>query len=77
MESRIEYLRSGEYNPACEAGLSPVTADLDWSLCDAKLKGEFDALIANGAVVSKGPPGAVVDRVGRRPRAQHFRYGAL
>jgi dTDP-4-dehydrorhamnose 3,5-epimerase len=50
--SRIEYLCSGEYSPGCEAGLSPLTTDLDWSLCDAGLKAEFDALVAGGAVLS-------------------------
>ena len=77
-ESRIEYLCSGEYNPACEAGLSPVTGDLDWSLCDAGLKGEFDALIANGAVLSeKDRQGLSLTAWAADPRAQHFRYGSL
>jgi dTDP-4-dehydrorhamnose 3,5-epimerase len=77
-ESRIEYLCSGEYNPACEVGLSPVTDDLDWSLCDAGLRDEFKALIAEGAVLSeKDRQGLSLTEWTADPRAQHFTYGAL
>ncbi|MEZ5286821.1 MAG: dTDP-4-dehydrorhamnose 3,5-epimerase [Vicinamibacterales bacterium] len=51
--SRIEYLCSGEYSPGCEAGLSPLAPDLDWSLCDPAIKAEFDALVASGAIISE------------------------
>lgn len=47
--TRIEYFCTGEYNPACEAGISPVAPDIDWSLCDPALKARFDALVANGS----------------------------
>jgi len=43
-ESHIEYFCSGEYSPSCEAGISPLAADIDWSLCDPQLKKEFDAI---------------------------------
>ena len=33
----IEYFCSGEYSPGCEAGISPLAEDIDWSLCDPKL----------------------------------------
>ena len=78
VESRIEYLCSGAYNQACEAGPSPVTGDLDWSLCDAVLKGEFDALIANGAVLSeKDRQGLSLTAWAADSRAQHFTYEPL
>jgi dTDP-4-dehydrorhamnose 3,5-epimerase len=48
-ETHIEYLCSGEYSPGCEAGISPLAADIDWSLCDPMLKSEFDS-------VAKGSP---------------------
>ena len=44
VESTIEYFCSGEYSPGCEAGISPVAPDLDWSLCDPSLKQAFDDL---------------------------------
>jgi dTDP-4-dehydrorhamnose 3,5-epimerase len=76
VDSRIEYLCSGEYNPACEASISLLTGDLDWSLCDPALKAEFDALVGRGAVLSEkdrvAPSlGAWTDD----PRARHFVYG--
>jgi dTDP-4-dehydrorhamnose 3,5-epimerase len=40
--SHIEYFCSGEYSPGCEAGISPLAADIDWALCDPGLKKEFD-----------------------------------
>jgi dTDP-4-dehydrorhamnose 3,5-epimerase len=57
-ESHIEYFCSGEYSPGCEAGISPLALDIDWSLCDPELKGEF------GAIVSAGPLMTEKDRKG-------------
>ena len=51
-ESTIEYACSGEYSPGCEAGISPLSADIDWSLCDPSLKAEFDALVANSPIIT-------------------------
>jgi len=45
--SLIEYFCSGEYSPGCEAGISPLAPDIDWSWCDPELKYRFDA-IASG-----------------------------
>ncbi len=42
-DSHIEYFCSGEYSPNCEAGISPLSTDIDWSLCNPALKKEFDA----------------------------------
>src|ERR1043166_2082030 len=33
--SQIEYLCSGSYNGNCESGISPLSEDIDWSLCDS------------------------------------------
>lgn len=52
-ESRIEYFCSGEYNPSCEAGVSPLAEDIDWSLCDRGLKSGFDAIVAAGPLLSE------------------------
>jgi dTDP-4-dehydrorhamnose 3,5-epimerase len=51
-DSVIEYFCSGEYSPGCEAGISPLAADLDWSLCDRALKLEFDALVQRGPLIT-------------------------
>lgn len=40
-DSYIEYYCSASYNGACEAGISPFSTDIDWSICDPKLKNLF------------------------------------
>jgi dTDP-4-dehydrorhamnose 3,5-epimerase len=52
-ESRIEYFCSGEYNPAGEAGISPLAEDIDWSLCDRELRSGFDSIVAAGPLLSE------------------------
>jgi len=34
----IQYLCSGEYSQGCEAGISPLANDIDWSLCSSNTK---------------------------------------
>ncbi|MBN1663345.1 MAG: dTDP-4-dehydrorhamnose 3,5-epimerase family protein [Deltaproteobacteria bacterium] len=43
-DSQIEYLCTGEYSPGCEAGISPLAKDINWSLADGSLKKEFDSI---------------------------------
>lgn len=40
-DSYIEYFCSGSYNGECEAGISPLADDIDWSICDPVLKNKF------------------------------------
>jgi dTDP-4-dehydrorhamnose 3,5-epimerase len=40
-DSYIEYYCSASYNGDCEAGISPFATDIDWSICDLKLKNLF------------------------------------
>ena len=40
----IQYLCSGEYSQGCEAGISPLATDIDFSLCDIVLKTAFISL---------------------------------
>jgi len=74
--SRIEYLCSGEYSQGCEAGISPLAPDLDWSACAPALKHEFDALIATGAIISeKDTSGVSLGAWQADSRARNFVYG--
>ena len=74
-ESRIEYFCSGEYNPACEAGISPMAADIDWSLCDPELKQGFDAIVAAGALLSdKDRKGHTLSSWIKNPDSNQFLY---
>ena len=52
-DTYIEYFCSGEYNPECEAGISPFAADIDWSFFDSELKGEFDAIASASPLMSE------------------------
>jgi len=40
-DSYIEYYCSGSYNGECEACVSPFAEDIDWSICDPKMKNLF------------------------------------
>lgn len=73
----IEYFCSGEYSPGCEAGISPVAEDLDWSLCDPRLKAEFDQIARGSAAVlsDKDRQGLSLTAWGADPRAANFVYG--
>jgi dTDP-4-dehydrorhamnose 3,5-epimerase-like enzyme len=51
-DSTIEYLCSGEYSPGCEGGISPLAADIDWSMCDPTLKADFDNLLSDSPLMS-------------------------
>jgi dTDP-4-dehydrorhamnose 3,5-epimerase len=48
----IEYFCTGEYSQGCEAGISPLAPDLDWTLCDAHLKKKFDRIIQDGPIIT-------------------------
>jgi hypothetical protein len=51
-DTLVEYLCSGEYNPKCEAGISPFSDDIDWSLCDPGLRAIFEQVAATTDLVS-------------------------
>lgn len=40
-DTTIEYYCTASYNPAGEAGISPLSEDIDWSLCEKNLRDEF------------------------------------
>jgi dTDP-4-dehydrorhamnose 3,5-epimerase len=52
-DSTIEYFCTGSYNPEGEAGISPLSEDIDWSLCDEALRSEFLKITSgNGLLMS-------------------------
>lgn len=74
-ETTIEYFCTSEYSPTTEAGISPFSKDLDWSLCDKTLKKQFDDLINNGAIVSeKDKKNLSLKEWGSDPRSENFIY---
>ena len=74
----IEYFCSGEWSPGCEAGISPLAPDLDWSLCDPKLREQFAGIAATTTLISdKDRDGLTVAEWAGDERAQNFTYGDL
>ncbi|HUI28803.1 MAG TPA: dTDP-4-dehydrorhamnose 3,5-epimerase family protein [Candidatus Acidoferrales bacterium] len=76
-DSRIEYLCSGEYSPGCEAGISPLAEDIDWSLCSPQLKSVFDnAIVRNGIFSEKDKNGLSLSNWLKDTRSDNFLYGS-
>ncbi len=77
-DTTIEYFCSGEYSPGCEAGISPLAADIDWSACDPALAATFRE-IAGGAplITDKDRDAPSVGQWERDGRSDNFVYGAL
>ena len=74
-ETTIAYLCTTEYKPACEAGVSPLSADLDWSLCEPNLKAAFDTITASGPVISaKDRDGLSLREWLEDERSKHYTY---
>jgi len=75
-ESHIEYFCSGEYSPGCEAGISPLAGDIDWSLCVPELKKEFDAIAsANPLMTDKDRHGLTLSSWLGNPNSEKFIFG--
>jgi len=73
----IEYYCTGEYSPGCEAGISPVADDIDWSLCDARLKRMFDEVAAGAMLLSdKDRDGFTLAGWAADARSAQFLYAA-
>jgi dTDP-4-dehydrorhamnose 3,5-epimerase len=51
-DSMIEYFCSGEYSSGCEAGISPLARDIDWTICEPALKKLFDDFILSEVIIS-------------------------
>jgi dTDP-4-dehydrorhamnose 3,5-epimerase len=73
--THIEYFCTGQWNPACEAGICPFAADLDWSLCQPELKARLDRLAASAVISPKDRQGFSLADWGRDARSQNFVYG--
>jgi dTDP-4-dehydrorhamnose 3,5-epimerase len=69
----IEYFCSGEYNPECEAGISPLADDIDWSLCDKTLKQLFDDVSSKTQLITdKDRNGLTLRKWEFDSRSDHF-----
>jgi dTDP-4-dehydrorhamnose 3,5-epimerase len=76
-DSQIEYLCSGEYSPGCEAGISPVSSDIDWSLSDSNLRELFDKVVVKEGILSqKDRDGLSLKQWLADARSDNFKYGS-
>jgi hypothetical protein len=74
----IEYFCSGEYSPGCEAGISPLAEDVDWTVCEPNLKDLFDSIAPLTSLISeKDKNGLSVSEWNRDERSNNFVYGKL
>jgi dTDP-4-dehydrorhamnose 3,5-epimerase len=74
----IEYFCSGEYSPGCEAGISPLAKDIDWSLCDEGLKKLYDGIVPTTVLITdKDKNGFSVGGWEKDERSNNFIYGEL
>lgn len=74
----IEYFCSGQYSPGCEAGISPLAPDIDWSLSDPELKRVFDQIaLSSDLITDKDRNGFSVSGWELDERSENFIYGEL
>jgi dTDP-4-dehydrorhamnose 3,5-epimerase len=72
-DTSIEYLCSGEYSPGCEAGISPLADDIDWSLCDPTLRETFDQMARETILITdKDRHGLSVNDWSHDERSRNF-----
>ncbi len=76
-DSAIEYFCTGEYNGSCEAGLSPYSDDLDWSLCDENLRKEFNNLKEKFIISEKDEKAMSFKEWDEDKRSDNFKYPDL
>ena len=74
-DTHIEYFCSGEYSPGCEAGISPLAADIDWRMCDSELKREFHSIAcADPLMTDKDRNGHSLSSWVSNPNSDYFLF---
>jgi dTDP-4-dehydrorhamnose 3,5-epimerase len=76
-DTTIEYLCTGEYSQGCEAGISPFSSDIDWSLCDVVLKTQLDQIVSSAIISDKDKQGLSLNDWMADDRSNNFLYREL
>jgi len=77
-DTLIEYFCSGQYSPGCEAGISPLSKDIDWSLCNKGLRQLFDDVVpSTNLITDKDKNGFSVTQWANSENSDNFIYGKL
>jgi len=73
--SIIEYFCSGTYSPGCEAGISPLSEDLDWSLCEKTVMEKFQSTLhSTDLITEKDRNGFSLTSWQNTPESGYFVY---
>jgi len=73
-DSYIEYYCSASYNGNCESGVSPFATDIDWSICDSKLKNLFFDMKDSFITTSKDLNGHSIESWMNSSDAENFKF---
>jgi dTDP-4-dehydrorhamnose 3,5-epimerase len=74
-DTSIEYFCSGEYSPGCEAGISPLAEDIDWSLCEQELRETFHQVASRTHLITAKDRSALsVSTWAEDERSENFVY---
>jgi dTDP-4-dehydrorhamnose 3,5-epimerase len=77
-DTLIEYFCTGEYSQGCEAGISPLAQDIDWSLCDLELRRLFERMASTTQLITeKDKNGLTVKAWNIDERSNNFIYGNI
>lgn len=77
-ETMIEYYCSASYNPQTEAGISPLSPDLNWSQCEEALKKIIDSIAPTTDLISQKDKNALTLKQWElNSRSDYFKYGPL
>ena len=77
-DTLMEYFCTGQYSPGCEAGISPWSEDIDWSLCGSTLKAKYDEMDYSTMLISDKDKNAYsVTQWQQHPNSENFIYGQL
>jgi len=71
----IEYFCSGAYSPGNEAGISPLSEDIDWSLVDSSLKKLANRAKVTAILSEKDRVGLTLTEWLNDERSNNFIYG--
>ncbi len=71
----IQYFCTEAYKPESEAGISPLSADLNWSLCDLELNELFTQLKARATISEKDKNNMSLSQWKQDSRSENFIYG--
>lgn len=72
VDSTIEYLCTGEYSPGCEAGISPLSADIDWSISEQDVKNKFEKMKKQFIISEKDKKGLTLTQWKEDDRSKNF-----